>query len=224
VGNRSLEEIKAIVVHQTDSYDENSVFQTYNGIRKIGPHFLITKEGLIYQTASLKKRCNHVGAHLKSKCLYLEKDEGIECKDDKLLSTKTKYGLLGRDLNSMRAKLSKDTSSDLSKDWHNLIFGYRGAINAVEKNKDYPDRFPMNAESAGIELVGKRLKEREDYVGGIWETPSSAQNESLTWLVGELMSILNIQGQDISRHPDSRFKDLGEAKETDWNQPNRRKQ
>jgi hypothetical protein len=44
-----------------------------------------------------------------------------------------------------------------------------------------------------------------------YEEPTSAQNESLTWLVRELVSALNINGEDIYRHPDVRFKEPGEA-------------
>jgi len=76
----SLDEVRAIVVHQTDSPSEQATFESYNKGGN-GAHFLIAKSGQIYQRASLKKRCYHVGRLIKSKCLQIEKSE---CKDEEL--------------------------------------------------------------------------------------------------------------------------------------------
>jgi N-acetyl-anhydromuramyl-L-alanine amidase AmpD len=56
----NLPAVKAIVVHQTDAPTAKHTFNAYNSGGN-GTHFLIAKDGLIFQTASLKKRCYHVG-------------------------------------------------------------------------------------------------------------------------------------------------------------------
>jgi len=60
--------VHAIVVHQTDAPTAQQTFNAYIG-GSVGAHFLIDKNGQIYQTASMHKRCFHVGPLLKSKCL-----------------------------------------------------------------------------------------------------------------------------------------------------------
>lgn len=67
-----LTKIKAIVVHQTDASTAQQTLNAY-GTEGNGAHFLIDKAGQIYQTASLYKRCYHVGRYIKSKCLVIDK-------------------------------------------------------------------------------------------------------------------------------------------------------
>jgi N-acetyl-anhydromuramyl-L-alanine amidase AmpD len=64
---------KAIVLHQTDS---STVQETLNAYVAggLGAHFLIDKNGQIYQTASLKKTCYHVGRLINSKCFSIDKN------------------------------------------------------------------------------------------------------------------------------------------------------
>lgn len=67
IQKRSLHKIGGIIVHQTDSPTANSTLNGYkNG--NSGAHFLIAKDGTIYQTASLLYQTWHVG-RLKSRCL-----------------------------------------------------------------------------------------------------------------------------------------------------------
>ncbi len=72
--------VHGIVIHQTDSGDALSTFNSYCENAN-GAHFLIGKDGRIYQTASLNKRCFHIGRFIKSKCIELK---GSECKDSDL--------------------------------------------------------------------------------------------------------------------------------------------
>ncbi|MCL2075110.1 MAG: N-acetylmuramoyl-L-alanine amidase [Betaproteobacteria bacterium] len=179
--DRTLESIKAIVVHQTDSSTESSVFSSYtskDGNKDgAGAHFLITKAGVIYQTASLKKRCNHVG-RIKSKCYQIH---GNDCSD-------------------------KQIREAVKKKWPERI----KEINDIEQKKDYPDRYPINADSVGIELVGRHINDTE------YEEPTAAQQESLKWLVEELYNILSINKSNVYRHPDVSYKHLGEAAGAKW--------
>lgn len=64
--------VQAIVVHQTDASAAQHSLNSYK-TEGNGAHFLIDKNGQIYQTASMHKRCYHVGRLIKSKCLTVSK-------------------------------------------------------------------------------------------------------------------------------------------------------
>lgn len=66
-----LDKVNGIIVHQTSSPTASSTFNSYQNSNATGAHFLIDKDGTIYQTASLYKVAWHIG-QMKSKC-YLEK-------------------------------------------------------------------------------------------------------------------------------------------------------
>jgi len=66
-----MHKVNGIVVHQTNGPTAQSTFHSYQHKDANGAHFLIDKDGTIYQTASLHRSTNHVGL-MKSKCL-LEK-------------------------------------------------------------------------------------------------------------------------------------------------------
>ena len=53
---------RAIVMHRTVSSTARSSLNAFR--RGIGTHFLIGKDGLIYQTASLLEKTHHVERHL----------------------------------------------------------------------------------------------------------------------------------------------------------------
>ena len=60
--------VQGIIVHQTDSSTAQSSLSSYANPKSNGAHFLIDKDGTIYQTASVYKNTWHVGK-LKSRCL-----------------------------------------------------------------------------------------------------------------------------------------------------------
>lgn len=60
--------INGIIVHQTASSTAQATLNGYKMPGANGAHFLIDKDGTIYQTASLHKKTRHVG-FLKSRCL-----------------------------------------------------------------------------------------------------------------------------------------------------------
>jgi len=81
----ALDTVHGIVIHQTDAPSAQATFNAYNGGGN-GAHFLIGKDGRIYQTASVKARCYHVGRLIKSRCLQLK---GSQCKDAGLATAMT---------------------------------------------------------------------------------------------------------------------------------------
>ncbi|MFK7945901.1 MAG: N-acetylmuramoyl-L-alanine amidase [Paracoccaceae bacterium] len=172
-----LTAVNGVVVHQTDSSTAESTLRGYKTASN-GAHFLIARDGTIYQTASTKKRCYHVGRRIKSKCLELD---GKDCADEaavKLLSLK----------------------------WAQQL----KQIDAHERKKEYPFRYPVNSDSIGIEIVGRDVDEKT------YEEVSTAQNQALQWLAGELNCHFGTDKDDYFRHPQVSYKNPGEAASAKW--------
>jgi N-acetyl-anhydromuramyl-L-alanine amidase AmpD len=169
--------VHGIVIHQTDSSNAQSSFGSYAGSAN-GAHFLIAKDGLIYQTASLNKRCFHVGRLIKSKCLEIDKNK---CKDPNL------------------AKI-------MAMSWTQKI----KAIDKIERQKIYPDRFPVNSDSIGIEIVGKHIDNKR------YDSLNLLQTNSLQWLIGELYIHFGLDKDDVFKHPTVSYKNPGEASSATW--------
>lgn len=173
----ALPKVLAIVVHQTDSSTAESSLNSY-GDGGNGAHFLIDKNGQIYQTASLHSRCYHVGKLIKSKCLTVNKNT---CHT------------------AAMAKM-------LAMSWIQQI----NALDAHERAKSYPDRYPVNSEAIGIELVGLHIDEKT------YEAVTAAQNTALQWLIDELYAQFNLKPADVYRHPTVSYKNPGEASSAIW--------
>jgi N-acetylmuramyl-L-alanine amidase, negative regulator of ampC, ampD len=176
-GSRELEQIVGIIIHQTDSSTIQATLNAYNSGGN-GAHFLIGKDGHIYQTASVLQTCYHVGKLIKSKCLEID---ASSC-----------------DIDTAKLKLLT---------WRQRI----NAIDKHERSKSYPARYPVNADSIGIEIVGKSI-DSETY-----EAVTAEQNSSLQFLLDELYSVFTkITSEDVYRHPTVSYKNPGEAKSAVW--------
>ncbi|MET1257603.1 N-acetylmuramoyl-L-alanine amidase [Aliikangiella maris] len=168
-------------MHQTGATTSSSTFNSYSKGGH-GAHFLIDKKGTIYQTAHVSKKCYHVGK-IRSKC-YQSKlcaKADIKAITNLLFAKGKSYGVR-------------------IKDVHNL-----------EKAKSYPDRYPLNIDSLGIEIVGSYDVKTKSY-----ETINMLQNKSLTWLVGELLTHFTLTKVDVYRHPEVSYKMESEAKSATW--------
>lgn len=64
----NMEIVNGIIVHQTNSPTATSTLNSYKQPNPNGAHFLIDKDGTIYQTASIYKKTAHIG-QLKSRCV-----------------------------------------------------------------------------------------------------------------------------------------------------------
>ncbi len=128
-----LSSVKAIVLHRTGSGTAKSVLNAWD-TKKSGTHFLISETGKVYQTASLKRKCWHVGK-LYSKC--------------RVLSSCSKA-----DAAAIEGILHAKNSS-----WGKKF----KAVTRHELKKSYPLRFPHNHDSVGIEIVGMINKKSEIY-------------------------------------------------------------
>jgi N-acetyl-anhydromuramyl-L-alanine amidase AmpD len=173
----SLDTVSAIVVHQTDTATAQLTFNGYASGAN-GAHFLVDENGQMYQTASVRSRCFHVGRVIKSKCLAISID------------------------NCDSAAMAKI----LAMSWRTQI----NAMDAHERAKSYPNRYPVNSDSLGIEIVGSHI---DNYR---YESVTPRQNEALQWLVKALYGHFSLTSGDVYRHPDVSYKNPGEASTAQW--------
>ena len=174
--------IHGIVVHQTGGPSADSAFNSYKLPGANGAHFLIEKDGTIYQTASVFKVTNHVG-YLQSRCVITQKCSPTELQHAQSLE---------------RTKGIRKRSE---------------AIQANEKAKPWPQRFPSNADAIGIELVGIA---KGPQGAEVYEQVTDQQNASLKWLVKELSETLNVSMQEVYRHPQVGRKNETETSTAKW--------
>lgn len=152
---------------------------SYKNAGANGAHFLIDKDGTIYQTASVKKRCNHVG-NLKSRCMA-----EARCPPADLLALKGKrIGL---------------------------------PIGRVEAAKSWPDRYPGNSDSVGIEIVGEALPRNEPNPDKKTYEPLTAEQQiSFSWLLRALTMQLGVPMTEVFRHPTVSWKNATEGSSATW--------
>ncbi len=74
-----MKAVHGIIVHQTDAPTAKSTLDSYKRAGANGAHILIDKDGTIYQTASVHKRTQHVGA-LKARCIVENRCTPVEIK------------------------------------------------------------------------------------------------------------------------------------------------
>lgn len=119
----TLKAVHGIVLHQTSN---NSTARTLAGyrVRPVGAHFLISPEGVIYQTARVDKVCHHVG-FLASQCRAEH-----TCRPTYLAAIE---------------RLEAGAMTPVEK---------RTIIHKLEMAKDVSQRYPSNFEAIGIEVVG----------------------------------------------------------------------
>ncbi|MGY0556606.1 MULTISPECIES: peptidoglycan recognition protein family protein [unclassified Lysobacter] len=173
--------VNGIVVHQTGGSTAQSTFNSYRN-SNIGAHFLIEKDGKIYQTASLYKRANHVGL-LRSRCLERHVCAPAELKRLQSATLRTR--------------------------------------STMEYGKAFPDRFPSNRDSIGIELVGEynrnpdfgKVRGADEF---LYVPVTDEQNAALRWLVGELRRTLKVAADEVYRHPKVSYKTPTEAATAAW--------
>ncbi len=173
----ALSGVHAIVVHQTDAPTAQHTFNGYKAGGN-GAHFLIEKNGLIYQTASIHRRCFHVGRLIKSKCLTINKNSCNSTSMEKILAMS----------------------------WVNQI----KALDTHERTKSYPQRYPVNSDSIGIEIVGKHIDKKT------YQIITVQQNMSLQWLISELYNHFSLTYSDVYKHPEVSYKNPGEASTAVW--------
>lgn len=187
-----LVKVTGIIVHQTGSSNELSVFSSYKASNANGAHFLIAKNGTIYQTASLLKQTRHVGA-LKSRCLMEHK-----CKPAELLAFK-KSGI--QQMHEM--EMRKEPPERYPANIDSLGIEVVGQAHLPPNKK-----MPANLTAA----------EQQRFLAehGVYEPLTSAQQASLQFLLVQLKETLSISASEIFRHPEVSYKNKTEAETATW--------
>jgi N-acetyl-anhydromuramyl-L-alanine amidase AmpD len=176
----NLSTVHAIVVHQTGSKTSVSSFSSYNDGVN-GAHFLIDIDGKIYQTARVNQKCWHIG-EIRSRCYQFSTCTTAELKNIKEILFKQNKSYVTR---------VKD-------------------LYMHEKAKPYPDRYPTNEDSIGIEIVSGFTSDKG------YDPLNDLQTSSLKWLINTLEDLLSLTSNDIYRHSEVGYKQPTEASSASW--------
>lgn len=79
-------------------------------------------------------------------------------------------------------------------------------IHDNEKTKNYPERYPINADSLGIEVVGQYSKSTKT-----WDQATARQKTSINFLIKKLQKAYNLTDRDIYEHDKISYKTAGEG-------------
>src|SRR5690606_24266595 len=86
-------------------------------------------------------------------------------------------------------------------------------IHDHEKVKDYPERYPVNEDSVGIEVVSRCINNCGPNDAGTpeWEAPTPEQAESIADIVGILQDAYSLADADVYEHDVISYKTPGEG-------------
>ncbi|MBK9362852.1 MAG: N-acetylmuramoyl-L-alanine amidase [Rubrivivax sp.] len=174
----------ALVLHQTGAATAASSFSSYDKGEN-GAHFLIDTDGTLYQTARIDQKCWHVGK-VRSRCMEMK-----SCTPEEL---KVANAILFKKGESYNVRIDN-------------LYQHEAA-------KSYPDRFPLNEDSLGIEIVGSFDAKAQTYAA-----VTKDQNEALTWLVDVLTVKLALGSGDVFTHGAIGYKQPTEASTAQWTKP-----
>ena len=156
-----------IVLHRTESGSATSTLNAWRtGPGGTGAHFLIDKDGTIHQTIRVDRQAWHVGA-IRSR----GEMEGTIVPEDQ------------RELEHARAGQAE---------WR---AGAVRAVSRVETTRPYPERYPTNGDSLGIEIVARYVPATRT-----WEAPTPEQTTSIQRLLGILQRNFGLTDHDVYQH------------------------
>jgi len=180
----SLAAVHALVVHQTGAATSDSSFNSY-ATGQNGAHFLIDADGSIYQTARVNQKCWHVGK-VRAKCQEMK-----TCAPDELKA-----------INAILFKRGESYAVRIKQ------------LHEHESGKSYPDRYPTNEDSLGIEIVSDFNEKADTY-----DAVNKAQNDALSWLVATLETLLTLVDADVYTHGTIGYKQKSEGSTASWKRP-----
>ena len=185
-----LQQVKGIVVHQTNAATAGATFASYRKANAKGAHFLIDKDGTLYQTASVTQTKYHIGS-IRPRCL-----------DEMTCSPKT-YAGVARGAPTHRIEVRKSWPARYPVNTEAIGIELVGRA-SLPPNFVPPRRNPpRTAEQLLAEF-------------GVYETPTTLQNISLRWLVDELIGSMKISRTEVFRHPVVSWKNETEARGAAW--------
>lgn len=189
--------ITGLIIHETGGDDRFGTFNHWaTDPKHNGAHFLIERDGQIFQTVPVDRKANHAGL-TKSRCLVQV----------------TYCAPFGQEMNQFHKDFAK---------WKNAGgIANRAGLNESEKAKSYRYRYPINSDSLGIELVGAS-RDPLSGKGAYWAADAKydeftpEQQEALTWLVGQLRELYGIREDMVLKHNVTGVKAFSEAWSADW--------
>ncbi len=183
--------VRGIIVHQTGSSTEQAVFSSYQRGAN-GAHFLISKQGTIYQTASLYRWTNHVGI-IRPRCLAEHRCTAAEIKQHR------QVGLKG----ISRIEMTKSVPARYPSNLDSIGIEIVGKA-SLPANKKMPPNLS--------------LEEQQVFINdnAVYEAVNGAQQGALSYLVEELKNTLQIPGPEVHRHPAVSYKNVTEAETATW--------
>lgn len=184
--------VNGIIVHQTGGNDAASSLNSYKNKKANGAHFLIDKDGTIYQVASLLKQTWHVG-RLKGRCIESHKCTPAELKI---------YGNYRKSHLTNRMEMHKATPFRYPSNKDSIGIELVGQC---VLDKKYIEK-GMSKEDIGM------LTDRH----GVFETVTNAQNTALASLIRSLQESLHIPEKEVFSHPTVSMKNPTEASTAKW--------
>ena len=185
--------ITGIVVHQTDAETSASSLNSYRQPGANGAHFLIDKDGTIYQTAAIYQRTNHVGP-LKARCLAIQK------------CTLADFPSRAGPTEMHRIEMLKTPFNR-----------YPSNMEAIGIEMVGRARMPTGFKPSRKEVDWSIEKIRGEH--SVFDAPTAAQNQSLAWLVNVLVDSIKISPTEVFRHPVVSSKNRTEAQGANWKLP-----
>ena len=217
-----MPEVNGLIVHQTQSSSVNSTLNSYAQDGANGAHFLIDKDGTIYQTASLKRKTNHVG-RLRSRCAQ---EKSCSPEETKL---NQKHDPEGESLREMKKQAGDRFPSNSDSIGIELVgMAYKAKSYQESSNPDGSFNFlitttngkTLKYESLSADVASrmrheiKESKIKNEY--WVFEQVTSQQNESLRWLTQQLRSEYSIPESEVFAHPTVSRKTGSEALTAQW--------
>ncbi len=190
--------VHGIIVHQTDTVTAQETLNSYKGAKPNGAHFLIDKDGTIYQTALLTKRTWHVGK-LNARCLTQK-----ACTPAELALFKAADKL------KLKDKVSKISQIEMRK-----VVPARYPSNEDSIGIEIVGRCILAARYDSPKLSREERESRRGRLG-VFEPVTSAQNSSLRWVIDELRATLTIARGEVWTHPTVSQKNSTEASTAVW--------
>lgn len=178
ISHAAMPQVNGIVLHRTESSTAASTLATWrNRDAGTGAHFLIDRDGTVHQTVSVDQQAWHVGA-IRSR----GEVEGTITPDDQ------------RELLAARGDQSE---------WRGTAVR---AVSRIESGKPYPERYPTNADSIGIEVVGRYHPATQR-----WDDPTPQQTASINRLMESLQRNFGLGNEDVYEHDAISRKTPGEG-------------
>lgn len=193
-----MSQVNGIVIHQTGASTAASTFSSYAKRGANGAHFLIDKDGTIYQTASLLKATNHVGK-LRSRC---------EAEQSCPKSNSSVNDMHDRETAKNAGERYPSNQDAIGIE---LVGGYHVAKSLTESVDARGQRIVTLQTDKGRTIVYERVSDKvlaamkyenektnERY---IYEPVTAEQNASLKWLTEQLQAEFNLPDSEVFAHP-----------------------